>query len=178
MKYDTGSARALLTRTPSVLRAMLQGLPNVWLDAPEGPGAWSPRDVACHMADLEKDGWLPRVRVILQHGTDRPLPGIERERFRVRYVDETLDTVLDDFQTARETNLRGLHELGLDDASLEASGRHHLLGTVRLTQLLSTWVVHDLTHLAQISRAMASQYREEVGPWAEFLSILRPRSSN
>lgn len=175
MRYDTASARALLVRTPPVLRAMLQGLPGVWLDAPEEPGAWSPRDVACHLADLERDGWLPRVRTILDHGSARPLPGIERERFRARYAHARLEVVLDDFQGAREANLQALDELEVDDAALAAVGRHHLLGEVRLSHLLSAWVVHDLTHLAQVSRALASRYREEVGPWIDFLPILRAR---
>jgi hypothetical protein len=177
MKYDGESARALLTRTPSVLQALLADLPETWLDAPEGPGAWSPRDVACHLADLERDGWLPRVRAILEHGADRPLPAIDRERFRERYAGASLEVVLDDFRRARESNLRELDGLALDDAALARVGRHPTLGEVRLSQLLSAWVVHDLTHLAQIARALASQYREEVGPWIEFLSILRARGS-
>jgi len=176
MKYETESAKAILVRTPAVLRAMLQGLPDAWLDAPEGPGAWSPREVACHLADLEQDAWIPRVRAILDHGSTRPLPGIERERFRARYAHAGLDVALDEFRDAREANLRALDGLELGDAALAAMGRHPVLGEVRLSQLLSTWVVHDLTHLGQVSRALAAQYREEVGPWTDFLSILRARA--
>lgn len=176
MRYEPALARALLMRTPAVLRALLHGLPGPWLDAPEGPGAWSPRDVACHLADLEQDAWLPRVRHILDHGRTRPLPGIERERFRARYDRAPLGIVLDELETAREANLRTLGELELRDEALSAVGMHPLLGEVRLSHLLSAWVVHDLTHLAQISRALAAQYREEVGPWTRFLSILRRRA--
>lgn len=175
MRYDRESASALLARTPSVLRAQLTGLPAQWLDAPEAPGAWSPREVAAHMADLEQDGWLPRARVILDDGRARPLPGIERDRFRTRYDGASLERVLDDFTAARTANLQILAELDLDGGALAAVGTHPHFGDVRLSQLLSTWVVHDLTHLAQIDRALAAQYRDEVGPWVEFLTILRDR---
>lgn len=178
MRFDPTTAGALLERTPTVLRTMLQGLPGVWLNSPETADAWSPRDVARHMADLERDGWLSRVHAILDHGAARPLPGIERERFRMYYADTPIETVLDDFESARRANLAALEALDLDEAALAAAGRHHVLGPVRLSQLLSTWVVHDLAHLGQIARAMAAQYRTEVGPWAEFLSILRPREES
>lgn len=153
---------------------MLEGLSDAWLGAPESPRGWSPRDIACHLADLEQDGWMPRLKTMLQYGTDRVLPGIDRERFRDRYSAIPMTVVLADFRRYREKNLRSLEALRLDPDQLHQVGRHHVLGEVRLSQLLSAWVVHDLTHLAQISRALASQYRAEVGPWTEFLSILRP----
>lgn len=177
MRYHPASASALLVRTPAVLRALLQGLPAAWLDAPEEPGAWSPREVACHLADLERDAWLPRARAILEHGSTRPLAGVDRERFRARYTGTPIEVVLDEFQGAREANLRALGRLAADGSALAAVGLHHVFGEVTLSQLLSAWVVHDLTHLAQISRALAAQYGEEVGPWVEFLSILRPRAA-
>ncbi|HET9983957.1 MAG TPA: DinB family protein [Longimicrobiales bacterium] len=177
MDYDPALARAILTRTPDLLRTWLPGLPAEWLDAPEGPGAWSPRDVACHLADLEGDGWLPRVRIILEHGTARPFVGIERERFRERFAGAPLGAVLDEFAAARARNIEALDGLGLDPALLATRGRHPVFGEVTLAQLLSTWVVHDLTHLAQISRALAAQYREAVGPWIQNLSVLRARGS-
>lgn len=175
MNYDVDSAIALLRRTPPMLGAWLRPLPSEWLDAPEAPGAWSPRDVACHLADLERDGWIPRVRTILDSGLETPLSGIERERFRIRYAGASIDFVLEDFQRSRENNLKALRELNLEPALLAAVGRHSLFGDVRLSQLLTAWTVHDLTHIAQIARAMAAQYREEVGPWKQFLSVLRER---
>jgi hypothetical protein len=177
MNYDVESAVALLVRTPAALRALLQELPPQWLDAAEGPGAWSVRDVACHLADLESDAWLPRARFILEHGCASPLPAIERERFRDRYADAPLDIVLDDFAQLRTDNLSALRSIPLDDTTLRLTGHHGTLGAVTLEQLLSTWAVHDLTHLAQIARALAAQYRDAVGPWAAFLSVLAPRAA-
>jgi hypothetical protein len=171
--YDPVLARALLSRTPAVVLAQLEGLSSEWLDASEGPGTWSPREVAHHLADLEHDAWLPRVRTILEHGSGRALSAVERERFRVRYVGVPLHVVLAEFATVREENLRALDRLAIDEAWLRAVGQHTEFGEVRLAELLSTWVVHDLTHLAQISRALAAQYRDEVGPWIRILSVLR-----
>ncbi|HET7232177.1 MAG TPA: DinB family protein [Longimicrobium sp.] len=173
MEYDVDSATAILGRTPGVLRALLQGLPDAWLDAPEKPGAWTPREVACHLADLEPVAWLPRVRTVLSHGNSRPVPAVDRDRFQDRYAGTPLPEVLDDFQHARLANLRELAALQLDDAALSLAGLHATLGEIRVSQILATWVVHDLTHLAQITRTLAAQYREAVGPFSEFLSILR-----
>lgn len=125
------------------------------------------------MADLERDAWLPRLRVILEFGESRPVPGIDRERFRTRYADADTDAVLRDFRTFREENLHQLGQLEFDESALAAFGTHGAFGRVRASELLSTWVVHDLTHMAQINRAMAAQYRSAVGPWLDFLSILR-----
>lgn len=177
MEYDSGDARVLLGRTPSTLAAMLEGLPDAWLDAPERPGAWSAREVVSHVADLEQDGWLPRVRWILEHGASRDLPGIDRERFRQRHAGVPLSDVLEEFRRARESNLASLDELVAAGTDLMAEGRHPTFGRVTLSQLLSTWVVHDLTHIAQIARCLAVQYGDAVGPWASFLSVLRERRS-
>jgi hypothetical protein len=175
MKYDVETAKALLGRTPSTLQTLLQELPPTWLDASGGTGAWSAREVACHLADLEHDAWIPRARFILEHATTAPLPVIERERFRERYADAPLNTVLADFERLRADNLADLQGLALDPAALRLAGLHDALGPVTLAQLLSAWVVHDLNHLSQITRVLAEQYRDAVGPWATYMSILSPR---
>lgn len=175
MTYDRDSATALLSRAPAVLRAMLVDLPPEWLEAPEDPDAWSPREVACHVADLERDAWLPRLRVILENGTDVPLPRIDRERFRTTYEGVPIGRVVDDFERLRRENLAALSGMRLGSKELNTPGRHLVLGEVRASHLLSAWVAHDLTHQAQIARALAAQYRDAVGPWREYLSVLRPR---
>lgn len=177
MSYNPAMASALLVRSPSVLRAFLSGLPEPLLDARDGPGAWSPREVACHLADLEQDAWVPRAQAILDHGSIQPLSGVDRERFRERFAGASISDVLNAFEVARIANLRTLGQFPMDEAARSAVGLHIPLGEVRLSELLSAWVVHDLTHLAQISRALAAQYRDEVGPRAQYLSILRPRSA-
>ena len=42
-----------------------------------------------------------------------------------------------------------------------------------LGQLLATWAVHDLTHLAQIVRVTGKRYDQDVGPWKAYLGVLR-----
>lgn len=175
MSEDSESVAFLLARTPAVLEALLRGLPSSWLNTPEEPGAWSPRDVVCHLADLERDAWLPRIRAIVDRGSGAVLPAIDRERFRTTYADISLEAVLGELRTARAANLDALDALKLDEAALGAVGRHPDLGEVRLSHLLCAWVVHDLTHLNQVSRGLASQYRTEVGPWRTYLSILQSR---
>lgn len=175
MSWDRDSAVALLARTPGVLGALLTGLASEWLESRESADGWSVREVACHLADLERDAWLPRLRAILEKGADAPLPGIERERFRTTYGGVAIAQVLNDFERLRADNLRTLAEIRLAPEQLDAVGRHAVLGEVRASHLLSAWVVHDLTHQAQIARALAARYREAVGPWREYLSVLGPR---
>lgn len=172
MEYSFVDATNLMRRTPSALRALLHELPATWLDSTEGPGTWSPRDVASHMADLEQDRWLPRIRTILDHGTERALDPVDPERFRVRYAGASLGRVLDEFESARTTNLEELGRILAGGAALSADGLHPVCGSVRLSHLLSTWLVHDLTHVSQIARVLAAQYRDATGPFSAFLSIL------
>jgi len=68
--------------------------------------------------------------------------------------------------------LRQLDQLKLTPELLQKQGMHPVLGVVTLSQLLSAWVVHDLGHIRQIVRVMAKQYREAIGPWTEYLTIV------
>lgn len=179
MDYDPILAGALLARTPELLDIWTRGLPSAWLEARERPGAWSVRDVVCHVADLERDAWLPRVRAMLmdrpgmESGAGSTFGPLDRERFRVRFADAPLADVLGVFREARARNLDALDRLTLDAAGLARAGRHPDFGEVTVAQLLSTWMVHDLTHVAQIARALSARYRDAVGPWRAYLSILR-----
>lgn len=172
MTSDLRSVTTILGRSPAVLDALVGQLPRDWLRIQEGEGTWSPMEIACHLADLERDAWIPRVRVILEHGRDRTLPPVDRERFRERFDGATLAYALNEFRTTRAANLEELADLNLDESALETPGSHPELGTVRLSELLAAWAVHDLTHLGQITRVLASASRDEVGPWASYLRIL------
>lgn len=165
----------ILERTPAVLRAMLRDLPEEWLNEPEWVGAWSGREVVCHLADLERDGWIPRIRTILDHGTAVQLRPIHRDRFRTRYASASIDAVLEEFRRLRRENVGTLRRFELTSSQLASMGRHHVFGPVTLSQLLTSWAAHDLTHLAQIARALAAPLREKVGPWRTYLPILGAR---
>ena len=165
-------AVAILSCTPGTLDALLRDLPEGWIAAHEGGETWSPFDVIGHLIHGEHTDWIPRAKMILEHGDTRPFEKFDRfAQFEVS-TGRTLATLLDEFATLRRQNLRELESLRLTDTELDRRGRHPELGIVTLRQLLATWVAHDLDHVVQISRAMARQYTDEVGPWRAYLRII------
>ena len=163
---------AVLQRTPAALAALLRGLPEAWLEATEGPDTFSPRDVVGHLIHGEETDWIPRLRIILEHGESVPFTPFDRFAFRTASVGQTTNALLDRFAARREASLRALSAVVLDEATLARTGTHPGLGRVTLGQLLAAWVVHDLGHLKQVARVMAHQYRDAVGPWRAYLTIL------
>jgi hypothetical protein len=164
---------AILTRTPDVLDAQLRDLPMVWTAATEGEGTWSPYDVVGHLIHGEKGDWMARTKTILNYGPSRPFEKFDREAQFRDSAGAPLNALLNQFRDLRKANLERLIELDLEPAQLDLMGAHPVLGAVTLRQLLSTWTAHDLAHLLQINRVMARRFREEVGPWAQFLSVMR-----
>ncbi len=164
---------AVLTRTPATLDAMLRGLPEGWTNAHEGGDTWSPFDVIGHLIHCERADWVLRARIILEHGESRTFDPFNRFAQFEESKGKTLDGMLDELAALRAENLRTLAAMNLTDADLERRGRHPAFGEVTLGQLLATWTAHDLGHIAQIVRAMAKQYTDAVGPWEQYLSILR-----
>jgi hypothetical protein len=163
----------VLTRTPATLDTLLRDLPETWTAATEGPGTWSPYAVIGHLIHGERVDWMPRVAIILEHGPSRPFDAFDRDaQFRESYG-KSLATLLDEFSALRFENLARLRALNLRPAQLELQGTHPELGPVTLRQLLATWTAHDLAHILQVSRVMARSYRHEVGPWAEYLSVMK-----
>jgi hypothetical protein len=172
MNYESSAAIAVLERTPHVLRAMLSGLPAVWIDATEGPETWSPYAILGHLIHGERTDWIPRARIILSQGSDRHFPFFDRfAQFR-ESEGKSLDDLLDEFARLRSESLATLSAWNLTDAQLALEGIHPEFGSVTLRQLLATWVAHDLGHIAQTARVMAKQYREAVGPWRAYLPVL------
>lgn len=173
MDYDRTEAVAVLRRTPAALDELLRGLPDPWLHASEGPDTWSPRDVVAHLCDAERELWLPRLRLILSGRPTEPFAPFDRVRFRTGYAGWAVDTLLDEFAALRRASLGQLDEIAPGPEALRMQGHHPEFGPVTASQLLATWTVHDLTHLGQILRTMARQYAEAVGPWRQYLRILR-----
>jgi DinB family protein len=165
-------AVAILARTPATLDALLRGLPDGWIVAHEGGETWSPFDIVGHLIHGERTDWIPRAKIILQHGDARAFDKFDRlAQFR-ESGGRTLGDLLDEFVRLRQENLRALAMLQLTEADLDRRGRHPALGVVTLRQLLATWVAHDLDHVMQISRVLARQYSDEVGPWRAYLRII------
>jgi hypothetical protein len=173
MEYKLEETVALLARTPAVLDALLRGLPEIWTRGTEGAGSWSPFDVVAHLIHAEREDWIPRARVILDFGETKAFEPFDREGNFCESRGKTLEHLLDEFARLRAESLQQLSAMRLDSRDLERKGRHPALGAVTLSQLLATWAAHDLTHVHQISRVMAEQYRETVGPWSRFLGVMQ-----
>ena len=165
-------AVAILARTPATVDALLRGPPDGWIAADEGGDTWSPFDVVGHLSHGERTDWMPRARIIVEQGEARAFDRFDRlAQFR-ESNGRALASLLDEFASLRRDNLRELEAMGLTDADLDRHGRHPELGVVTLRQLLSTWVAHDLDHVVQVSRVLARQYSDEVGPWRAYLRII------
>ena len=172
MEFDLQNGIAVLERTPRTLDAMLRGLDSAWTDATEGPETWSPWVIIGHLVRGERADWIPRATIILAQGEDRRFTPFDRfAQFR-ESEGKSLGALLDEFAQIRAENLATLAAWRLTDAQLALEGEHPAFGPVTLRQLLSTWVAHDLGHVAQIARVMAKQYREAVGPWRAYLPVL------
>ena len=170
--FALDDAVTLLMRTPTTLDALLRGLPAWWTSATEGPSTWSAFDVVGHLIHGEETDWIPRVKIILEHGDSRTFEKFNREAQFEASQPETLESRLDRFAALRRENLRTLAELRLSDADLDRTGRHPAFGVVTMRQLLATWVAHDLDHVMQISRVLGRQYGDAVGPWRAYLRII------
>lgn len=172
MKFDIDEGAAILALTPDTLRAMLSTLPAAWTDATEGPETWSPYVVVGHLIHGERTDWIPRARLILEQGTNRRFTPYDRFAQFHESQGKPLAELLDEFARLRAENLATLAAWRLTERQLALEGEHPEFGTVTLRQLLATWVAHDLGHIAQVARVMAKQYREAVGPWRAYLSIM------
>src|SRR5215475_11971168 len=171
-EFSLSETIALLTRTPATLNTLLRGLPETWVRSNEGKGTWSAFDIVGHLIFGEKTDWMPRARRILESGEAVAFEPFDRfAQFR-EGSGKSLEQLLDEFARLRNGNLAALQDLNLQPPDLERRGTHPQLGVVTLAQLLATWAVHDLSHLHQLSRVMAYQYREAVGPWSAFLGVL------
>lgn len=172
MIFELEQAVEVLQRTPFTLRAFLQGLPESWVLANEGPETFSPKNVLGHLIDGEVTDWIPRLQIILQHGEKKPFDTFDRFVFRKKYENKSVVELLNIFEKLRGRNLNGVKKMNLQASQLDLRGTHPQLGTVTVRQLFATWVVHDLSHIAQITRVMSKQYKEAVGPWKKYISII------
>ena len=172
MQHNLSQTISLLTRTPAALNALLHDLPEEWTLRNEGENTWTVFDVIGHLAHCERTDWMPRARMVLQFDESQTFEPLDREGHKQESKGKSLDQLLDEFAHLRAENLHELRALNLNLEDLERRGRHPAFGAVTLSELLATWATHDLTHLHQISRIMAHQYRDTVGPWKQYLGVL------
>jgi hypothetical protein len=171
MSMNLDEATSVLARTPTVLDALLPGLPDEWVHRNDGPNTWSGYDIVGHLLEGESANWLPRARMLLEHGTGRTFEPFDREAMLTRER-EPIEVLLSRFRAARLASLDQLAAFQLTAADLDRVGAHPEFGTVTLGQLLATWVAHDLTHLAQVAEVLARSYRTDVGPYRAYLPAL------
>ncbi len=172
MEYRVDEAVEVLTKTPAVLDAMLRGKSPQWVEHRIAPGTFSVMDVLGHLILGELTDWIPRARIILEHGESRTFDTFDRYGFGSVIEGKSLEALLDEFSRLRAQTVADLFALDLDERKLALTGMHPQLGRVTLANHLSCWVAHDLGHIAQITRIMANQYKEAAGPWVSVMSIL------
>ena len=172
MQHSLQNTVSLLARTPAALNALLRDLPENWVLSNEGENTFSAFDVVGHLIHGERTDWMPRARMILEFGETRAFEPFDRFAQARESQGKSLGQLLDEFSRLRSENLNQLHGLNLRPEDLQRHGRHPALGIVTLSQLLAAWAAHDLTHLHQISRVMAHQYRQAVGPWSKYLGVM------
>jgi DinB superfamily len=172
MEFQLDHAEDILRRTPVTLNSLLQGLPDEWVVRNEGPDTWSPYDVLGHLIHAEETDWIPRAKIILEDGESRSFKPFDRFAMFEISKDRSMDDLLTTFEQLRTESLQQLEEMNVTPELLAKRGMHPEFGVVTLAELLATWVVHDLSHVAQILRVMSKQYGERVGPWRAYLPIL------
>ena len=172
MEHNLSDTVSLLARTPAAFDALLRDLPETWTFQNEGQDTWSPFDIVGHLIHGERTDWMPRAKLILQFGETRTFESFDRLGHQRESKGKSLAQLLDEFARLRTENLDELRALNLRHKDLARRGRHPALGVVTLSELLATWAAHDLTHLHQIARVMAHQYRQAVGPWSAYLGVL------
>jgi hypothetical protein len=165
-------ATGMLSRTPATLDTLLRGLPDAWITAHEGGETWSPFDILGHLIHGERRDWIQRTRLILTQGEAQVFEPFDRLAQFAASAGRTFPDLLDEFARIRAANLGELESFRLTDADLDRLGRHPAFGAVTLRQLLATWVAHDLDHVVQISRVLARQYSDAVGPWRAYLRVI------
>ncbi|AUO13600.1 DinB family protein [Priestia megaterium] len=173
MNFNLKEAIEILEHTPQTLEKLLSGLSAGWLQSNEGEGTWTTSEVIEHLIEAEKNNWIPRLEFILEEGRKGAFPPFDRYAHLNKESTSSIEEKLLEFKKIRIQNLHQLKLLVKHENHLEVRGAHPEFGEVKVRELLSTWVAHDLTHIAQIVRVMAERYREDVGPWEEYLGILK-----
>ncbi len=171
MEFNLKEAMEILEQTPKTLESFVGSLSKEWLTCVEGEGTWNAKEVISHLIEGEKVNWIPRLRFLLQEGNSKPFPAFDRYS-HLNDKEGSICEALIAFKEIRKENLETLRKLITTEAQLELKGLHPAFGEVKVRELLATWAVHDLTHIAQITRVIATRYTEEVGPWKEYLGII------
>lgn len=172
MNFELSEAIEILERTPQTLTVFLTGVSDGWLQCNEGEGTWTVSEVVDHLVEAETSNWIPRLEFILREGEKAPFPPLDRYAHLNEPADRPIEEKLQAFRMLRMENIERLKAIATPE-TFEQTGAHPAFGVVKVRELISTWAVHDLTHITQIVRVMAERYRTDVGAWKEYLGVLR-----
>ena len=173
MKFTLSKSLEILERTPKIISTMLSGLSEEWITGNEGDNTWNAKEVVAHLIVCEKTNWLVRAKIILSNNANKNLELIEMTSHFELAKNNSLETLLNEFKMQREQSVIALKNFNLQNEDYTKSAFHPEIFEVNLQQLIATWVTHDLSHLTQISRIMAKQYKDEVGSFEAYLKILK-----
>ncbi len=172
MNFNLNKSIEILQRTPDVYIALLSNCHHNWDRINEGPNTWSGHNIVGHLIHGERTDWIPRAEIILGDGENKNFEPYDRFAQEHLYSQQSMDELLDLFKSLRAENIRKLKSWNLSTQDLDKEGMHPELGRVTLRQLISTWTIHDLNHMNQISRVMIKHYKEDIGPWIKYNKLL------
>jgi len=173
MKNSIEHTIQILERTPHALHALLYNANEEWTKKNEGGETWSPYDVIGHLIHCDEYNWIPRIQIVLSDSVVRKFEPLDRFAQLEKSKGKTINQLLDEFIKIRFSNIAKLRTLNITDEQLTKTAIHPEFGSVNLSQLISTWLVHDLDHISQIARVMAKQYKDDVGPWIQYMRVLK-----
>lgn len=173
MNFHIEQAVEILSQTPATIKSLLGNLSDDWTQSEANVDDWSPFDVVGHLIHADETDWIPRAEIILNGGENPTFEPFDRFAMFEKSKGKSLNELLETFAERRAESLEKLRKMDLTPEKLKLKGIHSELGEVTLEQLLSTWTVHDLTHIRQIVTNLARKYTENVGAWKEYLSILK-----
>jgi hypothetical protein len=172
--FNLKEAQQILSNTPKVLRALLANLNDNWINVNEGDNTWSPYDILGHLIHGEKTDWIPRAKIMLSDSPNKTFTPFDRFAQFKSSEGKSIDDLLVEFETLRAQCIEDLISFDLKDEDFIKTGIHPEFGTVNLRQLLSTWIIHDLSHINQMTRVMAKSLKKEAGPWKNYMTIIKP----
>ncbi len=173
MEFNLEKTVEIIERTPKVLYALLQGISDDWIYNNEGENTWSVFDVVGHLIVCEKTNFITRTEIILSDSENKTIAPIDMSAQFEWNKGKSITDLLKEFEIIRKENINRLLSLNITSGDFIKTAVHPKIGKLTLGELLATWAAHDLNHIVQITRIMAKQYKNEVGPFTEFLTIIK-----
>lgn len=152
-----------LERTPLILEAMLRGVCEELLLHNEGENTWNTKQVLAHLVYMEQNNWCKKLGLLLNNTSCKTFDQYSVKQQFQELVQKNSKQWLDEFIAIRTQSLQWLRQAQLNKLPVDdVKGCLKQYGDITLRELLSTWVAHDLTHIHQISRIIAKNFKEVI----------------